>query len=382
MGQIAKRTIEGGNLMITRCSSIAMIALAVGCGGGTPSNSTSAASGESSTTPSGSGSSASGSPTSGSSGVPVTGGGTSSGAGTPDATVEGPRVTAGDGGLLADGPATGADGAPAAPPSCPATSTLKPGDTSGMLMMGSQARTYSVHVPASYTGKTAVPLVLDFHGLFGNGASEKSASGYAALSDKEGFVIVWPDGLDTAWNVGVCCTKSRTVDDVGFARDIVTTLEGQGCIDPKRVYATGFSMGGGMALYLACNAADVFASVAASSFDLMIDSEEPCHPSRPITEIAYRGTSDPLVPYDGGASTPPNNPSITVHFLGAVGTFQKFAQLDGCTGMPTAADSNDCRSYTQCAAGTEVTLCTVQGGGHAPGNAQVEWAMLKSHPMP
>jgi polyhydroxybutyrate depolymerase len=373
--------------MITRWSSIAMIAFAVGCGGGAPSNSTGAASGESSTTPSGSGSSASGSSasgslTSGSSGAPVTGGSTSSGAETPDATAEGPGVTAGDGGLPADGPVMGVDGGAASPPSCPATSTLKPGDTSAMLMMGSQARTYSVHVPASYTGKTAVPLVLDFHGLFGNGASEKSASGYAALSDKEGFVIVWPDGLDTAWNVGVCCTKSRTVDDVGFARDIVTTLEGQGCIDPKRVYATGFSMGGGMALYLACNAADVFASVAPSSFDLMIDAEEPCHPSRPITEIAYRGTSDPLVPYDGGASTPPNNSSITVHFLGAVGTFQKFAQFDGCTGMPTAADSNNCQHYTECAAGTEVTLCTVKGGGHAPGNAQVEWAMLKSHPMP
>jgi polyhydroxybutyrate depolymerase len=46
--------------------------------------------------------------------------------------------------------------------------------------------------------------------------------------------------------------------------------------------------------------------------------------------------------------------------------------------MPTAADSNGCQSYTQCAAGAEVTLCT----GHAPGNAQVEWAMLKSHPTP
>jgi len=118
-------------------------------------------------------------------------------------------------------------------------------------------------------------------------------------------------------------------------------------------------------------------------------AQEPCCETAPSppdptrggaapTEITYRGTADPLVPYDGGASTPPNNSSITVHFLGAVGTFQKFAQFDGCTGMPTASDCNGCQSYTQCTAGTEVTLCTVQGGGHAP----VEWAMLKSHPMP
>ena len=41
------------------------------------------------------------------------------------------------------------------------------------------------------------------------------------------------------------------------------------CVDPKRVYAAGFSMGGGMAHYLACHAADVFAAVAPSAFDLL-----------------------------------------------------------------------------------------------------------------
>ena len=95
------------------------------------------------------------------------------------------------------------------------------------------------------------------------------------------------------------------MDDLGFAKAIVSTVEGLGCIDTKRVYSTGFSMGGGFSHYLACNAADIFAAVTPSAFDLLEDNEEPCHPSRPISELSFRGTSDPIVPYAGGASSRP-----------------------------------------------------------------------------
>jgi polyhydroxybutyrate depolymerase len=267
-------------------------------------------------------------------------------------------------------------------PSCPATSSLQHGDSSGTLQWGGQARTYVLHVPPGYTGQSPVPLVLDFHYILGTAQGEENVSGYASLADQEGFLVAFPQGIDDAWNIGPCCTTSRTVDDVGFARALVTQLKGQACIDPKRVYAVGFSMGGGMSDYLACNAADVFAAVAPSSFDLLTASEEPCTPSRPITEISFRGTADPVVPYAGGASMPPNGLNVTIHFLGAVGTFQRWAQIDQCTGSPSAADSNGCQTYSQCGQGAEVTLCTIQGGGHSPGSAQQGWAMLKKHPMP
>ncbi len=84
----------------------------------------------------------------------------------------------------------------------------------------------------------------------------------------------------------------------------------------------------------------------------------------------------------GGASTPPNGLNVTIHFLGAKATFEKWAQLDGCTGSPSAADTNGCSTYSQCKDGVEVSLCSKQGGSHEPGNAQVGWAMMKKHPMP
>jgi polyhydroxybutyrate depolymerase len=253
--------------------------------------------------------------------------------------------------------------------------TAPAGETTRTIQIGGTSRTYILHVPSTYSGATAVPLVLDFHALGGTGSSEKSSSGFAALSDRDGFVIAWPNGIDNAWNIGPCCTNSRTVDDLGFARGMVDEIEKLACIDVKRVYSTGFSMGGGMSHYLACNAADVFAAVAPSSFDLLIDSEEPCMPSRPISVLSFRGTSDTVVPYAGGAGS-----SGRVHFLGAVGTLMKWAQLDMCTGSPTTSGSE--QLYTQCAAGVEVGLYTIDGGGHAPGPAGTAWDFLKAKTLP
>jgi len=232
-----------------------------------------------------------------------------------------------------------------------------------------------LHVPTSYTGKTPVPLVLDFHALGGTGSQEQSLSGYQAIADREGFPIVFPDGIDNAWNIGPCCTNSRTVDDLGFAKGMVAAIVAQACIDTKRIYATGFSMGGGMSHYLACNAADVFAAAAPASFDLLVPDEEPCAPSRPISVLTYRGTADTTVPYAGGLG-----PSGKVTFLGAQGSFQRWASIDGCV-TPTTADG-DCTYYKTCSAGVEVGLCVKQGGGHAPGDPEVGWAFLSRFSLP
>ncbi|WP_437481637.1 PHB depolymerase family esterase [Sorangium sp. So ce1014] len=262
---------------------------------------------------------------------------------------------------------------------CPVT-TLAPGDNERTVAVGDATRSYVVRLPASYTGASSMPLVLDFHTLGGTSAAEAEASGYRELAESEGFIVAWPQGIDGAWNIGPCCTTSRDVDDVAFARALVQQVQAEACVDVKRVYAVGVANGGGMAYHLACNAADVFAGVAPGAFDLLAESEQPCQPVRPIAEISFRGTADVLVPYEGGAQQAPNGANIT--FLGAVGTFERWAELNRCTGTPSAADSNGCSTYSSCASGVEVTLCTAQGGGTAWGSPEIGWATLKRHSLP
>ena len=134
-----------------------------------------------------------------------------------------------------------------------------------------------------------------------------------------------------------------------------------------------------MAYYLACHAADVFAAVAPAAWDLLAENVGDCNPTRPITVISFRGTADAVVPYAGGASSVVPNMSIT--FLGAQATFEKWASIDRCTGSASGQDSNECSSYSSCQDGVEVILCTKQGGHEDPGDANVAWPVLKRHTL-
>ena len=231
--------------------------------GAAPGGSSGAAGTASAGTAAVAGSSGAAGPAAGASGTTA---GASMTAGTGAAAGSGGMVAAGAGGA-AGGPAMAGTGA-AEPVVCPATA-LAPGETTTTLQVDGMARTFILHVPAGYTGEAPVPLVIDWHSLGSTGSGQKGVSGYRALSDQEGFVIAWPNGINNAWNVGPCCTTSREVDDLAFAKAVVEDIKKRACIDPKRVYADGYSMGGGMSHYLACNAADVFAAVAPSAFDLL-----------------------------------------------------------------------------------------------------------------
>jgi polyhydroxybutyrate depolymerase len=263
---------------------------------------------------------------------------------------------------------------------CPSPA-LAAGDTTQTVAVGSTSRSYVLHVPASYTGSKQVPLVLDFHAITGTGARQRQNSPYPAQTDPDGAIMAFPNGLagplGTAWNVGPCCVAN--VDDVAFAKALVKQVQGLACIDSRRVYAVGTSMGGGMAYYLACRAADVFAAIAPSAFDLMEEELPDCVLPRPITVISFRGTADQVVPYDGGPSS--TVPGMPVIFLGAQGTFKKWAEIDQCTDSPSAEDGNGCSTYSSCQGGVEVTLCTKPGGGQEAGNASISWPVLKRHTL-
>jgi polyhydroxybutyrate depolymerase len=270
---------------------------------------------------------------------------------------------------------------------CPSPA-LGSGDSTKKITVGGLSREYIMHVPSAYKGDSAVPLIIDFHPIGGSDTSWRSGSPYPGVVDKEGVITVYPNGepspnVGNAWNVEGCCVSKingAEVDDVAFAKAIVTEVEKVACIDPKRVYAVGFSMGGGMSNYLACHAADVFAAVGPASFDLTMQNVGNCKPSRAITVVEWRGKDDKVVPYAGGHSEVVTG--MAIDFLGAVGTFQKWAELNGCTGSPGAADSNNCQTYSQCRDGVQVTLCTNNNGGHEAAKPNVVWPMLKKYTLP
>jgi polyhydroxybutyrate depolymerase len=254
--------------------------------------------------------------------------------------------------------------------------SLMMGDSNMSIEIGGQNRTYIVHVPASYDGKTPMPLMVNFHPLTGSGSSQRSGSGWAQLGDTEGFITAFPNGIGGQWDIGGLSRSPEAGDNdrkLGVA--VVEEISKIGCVDRKRVYASGYSMGGGLVHYLGCEEAGVFAAIAPSAFDIIMENM-PCEPVRPLTVIMFRGMSDPIVPWQ------PSVGMLTgccASFLGAEGCFDEWAKVDGCTDEPMDI-GNSCKKHSECMAGTTVTLC--ENGSHTQGDANLSWAAIKDMKMP
>ena len=259
--------------------------------------------------------------------------------------------------------------------------TAKAEDKKNMsVTVDGKKRTFIMHIPSAYKGDKPVPLVIDYHPIGGSGNGEYGSSPYKAKTDPEGVITLYPDGtskpggMGNGWNVGPCCSND---DDVKFSYAMIDTLKKIACIDPQRIYATGFSMGGGMSNHAACMMSDVFAAVAPAAMDLNKTNSAACKMSRPISVINFRGTNDPVCRYQGGDS----GFNDGLNFLGAEGTFKFWAQKNECQGSPSK-NSNGCDEYSNCKDGTKVVLCTKQGGGHDYGDASIGWPFLKQFTLP
>ncbi len=226
------------------------------------------------------------------------------------------------------------------------------------VMSAGEAREYRIHVPAGYSPEKPTMLVLDFHGLFESKEDIEKISKMTAVSDAHGFIVVYPQGKTSSWNAGACCgTSSSTgVDDVGFVGDLLDALEAEYCVDKKRVFSVGFSNGGMLSHRLACELSDRIAAIGPVAGTLAVDA---CSPSRPVPVIHFHGTSDFVVPFDGGGLGGGKSVDDTI---------AGWVQRNGCKdAAPTSVYQNGdatCEEYQQCTDGASVRLCTISGGGH------------------
>lgn len=169
-------------------------------------------------------------------------------------------------------------------------------------------RAYRLYLPKNLT--KAAPLVLVLHGSGQNGARIRLETGYEfdKLADRHGFAVVYPSAISSDWNdcsrVGDFTFKGREVNDVQFLNALADKLIAENGFDPHRVFATGVSSGGLMAMRLALESPSRFRAVAAISANVPVAANFRCKPVGPGASVMLmNGTSDPLMPYAGGESS-------------------------------------------------------------------------------
>lgn len=239
-------------------------------------------------------------------------------------------------------------------------------------------RQYYIYKPES--AKTPAPLVLAFHGGGGTAAGvDKCAGGLARVADEEGFIVVFPDGIDKHWNDGRPDISKTNYDDVGFISKLIDELKGENLIDGSRVYATGISNGGFFSQYLAIQlpnkiaaVASVAASVSKVSLDLNVS---------PVPIMLLLGTEDTLVPWDGGSIGGKLLRRKRGEVLSGRQSLEFWLQKNRNTAQPACAKIPDrnqtdgsqvlIEQYGAPGSSNEVVFYEIRGGGHTwPGGQQ------------
>ena len=165
-------------------------------------------------------------------------------------------------------------------------------------------RVWYEHVPASYDGSKAVPLVVVLHGAYDAGNAFADRSGWPVVADANGLIAIFPNGEGTngsyVWHSWTF--DGSAPDDIGFLLQVIAQVKATYHIDASRVFMTGFSNGGGMTSFFAAAHADVLAGICPLSAGWITTtgmSDSRLAPDAPLPAWVWRGALDTT---DGGAT--------------------------------------------------------------------------------
>ncbi len=191
-------------------------------------------------------------------------------------------------------------------------------------------RSYGLHLPASYTGRRKVPLVVALHCYGIDGAIFMQRTGWVGMSDEHGFLLLFPEatGDPPEWNEGVGLNPAtREVDDEGFVVALIRMIMAEYTVDSRRMYVTGHSSGAFLAHLLAARHADLITaigSVAGQGTQSQIDALDP---ARPVAVVHFHALDDESVPFAGGPAAGVPCPPV----MAALGAW---ARVNGCAARP------------------------------------------------
>ena len=259
----------------------------------------------------------------------------------------------------------------------PACTRLQEPISSLDVDVAGQVRTAQVHMPTDTPPPVPSAVVLSFHGANDNTAGLAEWDGLKELSDREGFIVLHPQGsalevypgvnIDPGWDV-----LGLQDNDSVFVAALLDDLAARLCVDPARVDATGLSLGGVFSLYLSCSLGDRIAAIAT------VAASPPfygCPNPQPIPTLMFHGLEDLYGPYAGDPTT--GIPSVEQ-------MANDVAVRNGCAAtapiVTTATPGVDRLTWEGCAASTELYRISPNGhawpGGHIPPGTRDELAAL------
>jgi polyhydroxybutyrate depolymerase len=221
-------------------------------------------------------------------------------------------------------------------------------------------------------GKGAHPLVIALHGIGGTGADSRRGS-WTPPGEREGFITVYPDGIDKRWDYGrqlnrpMPLVDGQKVDDIVFFTALIERAVSELDVDRKRVYLAGYSNGGLMAHRIACAMDQQFAAVASYISGMTNWQAQGCRRECPVPIMLIAGTDDIFQSYAGTSG------NANGYLLSVPNTIAIWRGRNGCKtyyeeNLPDIEKLDGTTvtlgRYDNCTDNAEVLFYRVNGGGH------------------
>ena len=252
-----------------------------------------------------------------------------------------------------------------------------------LIQLPAIQRQFLLVVPEEYANlkPSGIPLVLGFHGFSDSPWYFDLFMDFSKHISRYGWLGVLPFGLNQGRTnglggvdaccpqecLGECCMKTpklRQKDDTAcgwkdndmdmrLVEAILKWTTQNSCVDPDKVFATGFSNGGVFVNYLACHATHLIRGFAPISGDL---TQDHCEISRHISYVSMCGTNDDEAFCQYSVETTGTRVSLLNHCTGA--------GPDGSAIRSKKSATTSCLSWDSCPQDNFVEICETRGLAH------------------
>ena len=216
-----------------------------------------------------------------------------------------------------------------------------------------------VYAPSNLADNS--PLLMSFHGMDQDPSYQQSNTHWESVADTAGFVVAYPKGATgySTWDIS-------GDQDTKWITQIIDQLAKDYKINTKRVYMSGFSMGGMLSYHAMGKIADKIAAFAPCSGYLMMGAGTA---QRPVPIFHTHGTSDNVVGYDGLENNLKNYRN----------QFKCPSQAEVENNHPNSENKATLYTWGPCENGIYVKHLKLEGRQHSPSKADVSdiWNFVK-----
>lgn len=233
--------------------------------------------------------------------------------------------------------------------------------TPSSIVHDGYTRDFIFYTPSNWNPAQQMPLLFVLHGLTQTGSGVMNITQFNQLAEQHGFVVVYPDGMNNAWNANMNLPVS-SANDLGFIETLAQYFQNNFGTDPQRQYLVGFSNGGFMSHKIACESSMCFAGIATIAGNMSDTTASNCNPTFHPAVLHIHGTADAVVPYNGGTATGVSVDETMNIWKG----FLSCDAVPNTVNMPNtnAFDLSFPQRITYINGLNELELIKISGGGH------------------